>query len=167
MRPEEEAGLLILAVQREGNRLMAATLRPLGVTPAQAEVLQVLAEWQPLTLTRLGELLVCESGTNPSRLVDRLVTAGLVRRVESGQDRRQVELSLTTDGQAKARQIDQIKKQMQDLMHDAGAGYDMQQVLGYLRALIQGRPAGLAIEARAGQLVARSRKNCSAAESAG
>jgi MarR family transcriptional regulator, organic hydroperoxide resistance regulator len=149
MRPEEEIGLLILAAQREGNRLIATTLRPLGVTPAQAEVLQVLADWQPLTLTRLGELLVCESGTNPSRLVDRLVTAGLVHRVESGQDRRQVELSLTPDGRAKARQIDRIKKQMHELMHAAGASYDMQQVLGYLRALIQGRPAGLAIEARA------------------
>ena len=149
MRPEEEAGLLILAAQREGNRLLATALRPLGVTPAQAEVLQVLADWQPLTLTRLGELLVCESGTNPSRLVDRLVTAGLVRTVESGQDRRQVELSLTPDGQAKASQIDRIKKQMQELMHAAGVGYDMEQVLGYLRALVKGRPAGRAIEARA------------------
>jgi aspartyl-tRNA synthetase len=75
----EEAALLILAAQREGNRLMAAALRPLGVTPAQAEVLQVLADRQPLTLTGLGELLVCESGTNPSRLVDRLVSAGLLK----------------------------------------------------------------------------------------
>jgi hypothetical protein len=47
-----------------------AALRPLGVTPAQAEVLQVLADRQPLTLTGFGELLVCESGTNPSRLID-------------------------------------------------------------------------------------------------
>ena len=54
-------------------------LRPLGVTPAQAEVLQVLADRQPLTLTGLGELLVSESGTNPSRLTGRLVTAGLAQ----------------------------------------------------------------------------------------
>ena len=60
-----------------------------------------------------------------------------------------MELSLTLEGQAKAKQIDQIKKQMQELMHAVGAGYDMQQVLGYLRALVKGRPAGRAIEARA------------------
>ena len=151
MRPLEEAALLILAAQREGNRLMAAALRPLGVTPAQAEVLQVLADRQPLTLTGLGELLVCESGTNPSRLIDRLVTAGLVRRAESGQDRRQVELSLTPAGRGKARQIDGIKNQMYQLMDGAGADYDIQQVLGYLRALIQGRPSGLAIDRRTGR----------------
>ena len=137
--------------QREGNRLMAAALRPLGVTPAQAEVLQVLADRQPLTLTGLGELLVCESGTNPSRLIDRLVTAGLVRRAESGQDRRQVELSLTSAGRGKARQIDGIKNQMYQLMDGAGADYDIQQVLGYLRALVQGRPSGLAIDRRTGR----------------
>ena len=60
-----------------------------------------------------------------------------------------MELSLTPEGQAKAKQIDQIKKQMQELMHAVGAGYDMEQVLGYLRALVKGRPAGRAIEARA------------------
>jgi MarR family transcriptional regulator, organic hydroperoxide resistance regulator len=151
MRPEEEAGYLILAAQREGNRLMSAALRPLGVTPSQAEVLQILAERQPLTLTRLGELLVCESGTNPSRLVDRLVAAGLVRRAESAQDRRRVELSLTPAGRTAARQIDDVKDQMYRLMSGAGDGYDLQQVLGYLRALVRGRPSGVALDRRTGR----------------
>ena len=128
-------------------------MRPLGVTPVRAEVLQVnLADRQPLTLTGLGELLVCESGTNPSRLIDRLVTAGLVRRAESGQDRPQVELSLTPAGRGKARQADGIKDQMYQLMDGAGADYDIRQGLGYLRALIQGRPSGLALDWRTGRL---------------
>ncbi|MCZ0975304.1 MarR family transcriptional regulator [Streptomyces albulus] len=79
----EEVRYLVLAAQREGNRMLAAALRPLGVTPAQGEVLRLLAERQPLTLSGLGALLVCESGGNPSRLVDRLVAAGLVRREEA------------------------------------------------------------------------------------
>jgi uncharacterized membrane protein YhiD involved in acid resistance len=90
MDPAEEARFLILAAQREGNRQLAQGLRPLGVTPAQAEVLRLLAERQPLSMSGLGTLLVCESGANPSRLVDRLVTAGLVRREESSRDRRHV-----------------------------------------------------------------------------
>ena len=151
MRPEEEAGYLILAAQREGNRLMSAALRPLGVTPSQAEVLQVLADRQPLTLTRLGELLVCESGTNPSRLVDRLVAAGLVERAESAQDRRQVELSLTPAGRTTAREINDVKAKMYRLLRGAGEGYDIQQVLGYLRALVHGRPSGLALDRRTGR----------------
>lgn len=63
-------------VSREAvPRLLAADLRPLGVTPSQAEVLRVLADHQPLTLIGLGELLICETGGSPSRLVDRLVVA--------------------------------------------------------------------------------------------
>jgi len=41
-------------IQREGNRLLAAELRPLGVTPSQAEVLRVLGDHGPLTLTVEG-----------------------------------------------------------------------------------------------------------------
>lgn len=44
MRIAEELRYLILAIQREGNRLLAAELRPLGVTPSQAEVLRVLSD---------------------------------------------------------------------------------------------------------------------------
>ncbi|MFI2345621.1 hypothetical protein ACH492_00880 [Streptomyces sp. NPDC019443] len=40
----------------------------MAVTPAQAEVLRLLAERQPLSMSGLGALLVCESGNNPSRL---------------------------------------------------------------------------------------------------
>ena len=39
MDPVEELRYLVLAVQRDGNRALAALLRPLGVTPAQAEVI--------------------------------------------------------------------------------------------------------------------------------
>ena len=40
----------------------------------------VLADYAPLSLRGLGTLLVCESGTSPSRLVDRIVARGLVER---------------------------------------------------------------------------------------
>jgi hypothetical protein len=63
MRAAEELRYLILALQREGNRLLAAGLRPLGLTPSQAEVLRVLAERQPLTLSALGQLVVGHSAT--------------------------------------------------------------------------------------------------------
>src|SRR5687767_13058071 len=87
MHPVEELRYLILAIQREGNRILAADLKALGLTPSQAEVLRVLREFQPLTLTGLGELLVCETGTSPSRLVDRLVAQGLVQRQADTGDR--------------------------------------------------------------------------------
>ena len=67
IRTAEELRYLILAIQRAGNRVLAAGLRPLGLTPSQGEVIRVLLDYQPLTLSALGELLICEHGNNPSR----------------------------------------------------------------------------------------------------
>ena len=88
MKVVEELRYLVLAIQREGNRLLAAELRPLGITPSQAEVLRVLRDHGPMTLNALGGLLVCETGNSPSRLVDRLVAQGLVKRGIDKVDRR-------------------------------------------------------------------------------
>ena len=96
-RAADELRYLILAVQREGSRRLAARLRDAGLTPAQAEVLDVLRDRAPLSLAELGRLLVCETGS-PSRLVDALVQRGLVARTPSPQDRRVVSLTLTEAG---------------------------------------------------------------------
>ena len=98
MRQAERIRYLALAVQREGNRRLTADLKPLGLTTAKSEVLRILGDHAPMTLTALGRMLVCESGTNPSRLVDKLVEAGLVQRVTSDVDRRRVTLTLTDEG---------------------------------------------------------------------
>src|SRR5215212_5438791 len=42
MNEVEELRYLVLAAQREGNRMLAQGLRPLGLTPSQAEVETVL-----------------------------------------------------------------------------------------------------------------------------
>src|SRR5215831_19475198 len=93
MQPVEELRYLILAAQREGNRILAEALRPLGLTPSQAEALRVLQDHEPLSLIALGDLLVCETGS-PSRLVQGLVEDGLVERVPSTTDKRMVTLTL-------------------------------------------------------------------------
>ncbi|WP_326600312.1 MarR family winged helix-turn-helix transcriptional regulator [Streptomyces sp. NBC_01803] len=148
MTPVEEARYLILAAQREGNRQLARALRPLEVTPSQAEVLSLLAGRQPLTLSGLGELLVCESGTNPSRLVDRLVRAGLVLRAEDPQDRRHVELTLTSAGRRTAARIADIEKDVYRSIDAAATGHDIEAVNAFLRALVAGQPSGQAVARR-------------------
>jgi DNA-binding MarR family transcriptional regulator len=151
MSPVEELRYLILAVQREGNRRLAQALRPHGVTPAQAEVLRLLQERQPLSLSGLGELLVCESGTNPSRLVDRLVAAGFVRRAAREHDRRQVELTLTRDGERVARRVAGIEDELHRMLASAGSARELAAVIAYLRTLADGSPAGAAVALRAGR----------------
>src|ERR1700729_2261954 len=89
---------LILAAQGHGSRLMAGHLRAASLNPAQAGVLQVLSAHGPLPLVELGRLMISETGS-PSRLVDTLVTRGLVTKEPGSDDKRVVRLRLTPAGQ--------------------------------------------------------------------
>jgi DNA-binding MarR family transcriptional regulator len=111
-------------------------------------VLRLLADRQPLTLSGLGELLVCEAGNNPSRLVDRLVTAGLVVRAEGASDRRQVELTLTPKGRETAKQVAEIEQAMYQYIDEATASQDTDAVRAFLWALVGGQPSGEALALR-------------------
>ena len=150
MRPAEQLRYLILAIQREGNRLLAADLRPLGITPSQAEVIRVLADHQPLTLAGLGELLVCETGSSPSRLVDRLVSAGLVRRESRVDDRRQVALSLSEKGAALAQRIARVEDQLYERIDQLTADGPVDEALSLLHSVASAFPAGQALSRREG-----------------
>jgi len=148
MRQLEELRYAILALQREGNRALASSLRALGVTPAQAEVIRVLEDRAPLTLAGLGELLLCESGTGPSRLVDRLVHSGHVVRSVAPTDRRAVTLTLSATGHELAAQVALVENGMYDLMGSISAGHDVGATLELLRALLAPFPAGSALAKR-------------------
>jgi DNA-binding MarR family transcriptional regulator len=149
MRPAEELRYLILAIQREGNRLLATELRPLGVTPSQAEVIRVLADQQPLTLLGLGGLLVCETGGSPSRLVDRLVAAGLITRDADRADRRHVTLRLTERGEQLAADIAEVEQRLYRSIDELTAGAPVQDTLALLRQFAGAFPAGQALARRA------------------
>lgn len=99
---------LVLAVQREGARMLTELMSPLNVTIAQAEVLRVLQDYQPLSLIELGELLICEQGS-PSRLVNGLVEIGLVERIVSPTNKRKVILTLSEQGKEIAEQIQAVE----------------------------------------------------------
>jgi len=143
----EEFRYLVLAVQREGNRAFAAGLRPLGVTPAQAEALRVLAERAPLSLSELGGLLICETGGSPSRLVDRLVAIGLVSR-DTGTDRRSIRLELTSKGAEIARKVAVAEDGLYDGLRPLLEGQPLDETLATLRAVANVFPAGQALRRR-------------------
>jgi len=150
MEPAEELRYLILAIQREGNRVLAAELKPLGVTPSQAEVLRVLRDHGPLTLSGLGELLVCETGSSPSRLVDRLVTQGLVQRRAGADDRRFVTLALTPEGRRLARRVVTAERRLHDVLDRLTADRPVDAALEVLRGVAEAFPAGRAVALRRG-----------------
>lgn len=148
MRKAEHLRFAILAAQREGNRLLTQALKPHGITPSQAEVLRLLQQHGTLSLNGLGQLLVCESGTNPSRLVERAVAAGLVERRTDAEDRRYLQLSLTPEGERLATAVAGIEEAIYTSIDTASDGLEADAVLDLLHKLIDTLPAGKALNKR-------------------
>lgn len=147
MSPEEELRFLILGVQREGNRLFAAQLSPLGLTPSQAEVLRCLMDAGPLSLVALGGLLVCETGS-PSRLVNTMVEKALVERSENPADRRQVTLRLTQEGRRLAIEVSKVEDGLHRWIRECLGTGALPSVAKHMRRLLAGTAAAEAIERR-------------------
>jgi DNA-binding MarR family transcriptional regulator len=150
MRPIEELRYLILAAQREGNRLFADALRPLHLTPSQAEVLRVLQDHEPLSLIALGDLLICETGS-PSRLVQGLVEDGLIERSPSTTDKRMVTLTLTDTGREKATKVGTIEDQFYEVNADLVKDARLDEILGLLWRFVEDKPSGRALARRMGR----------------
>ncbi|WP_327291160.1 MarR family winged helix-turn-helix transcriptional regulator [Streptomyces sp. NBC_01198] len=148
MRQAELLRYLVLAAQREGNRQLTARLAEIDLTPAQSEALRILADHGPLALTGLGDMLVCDSGTNPSRLADRLVTAGLVERGVAAEDRRRIILALTPTGWAANDAVRKIENEFYEFLDAAAAQVDVSAVIELLRFVSAGSPAARALQNR-------------------
>jgi DNA-binding MarR family transcriptional regulator len=141
-----DARLLILAAQREGNRLLVSALRPLGLTPAQAEVISVLAQHEPLTVVALGNYLICESGS-PSRLVDNCVRHGWVMRT-GGEDRRTVQLRLAPAGRALVADIQEVYTAIDSMLASMVGERRLQTLTESLRLMLQGTESGTKVTQR-------------------
>jgi DNA-binding MarR family transcriptional regulator len=147
--PLFEFALSVKAVQRQLERWINEAVRPLGITAAQADALVVIGSAQPISLKELGELLIAEAG-HPSRLVDRLVEAELVRRRPASEDRRRIELSLTARGRRLERRVGAAREAVMQLGREVVGERDLMPALELLRELLAGTPYG--------ELIARRRE---------
>ena len=136
MDPLFELALSVKAGQRELERLSNEAMRPLGLTGAQADAVFVIGQAGPLSLKELGKLLIAEAG-HPSRLVDRLVEAGLVERRAAEGDRRRVELSLTPKGRRLEKRIVAAREGVLDFARQVIGDRDVMPVLEFFRELLQ------------------------------
>lgn len=147
MRDAELLRYLVLAAQREGNRILTDGLRPLGVTPSQAEVLRVLFDHGAMTLKALGAHLICETGS-PSRLLATLVDSSLVERTGHPTDGRAVQLHLTAQGVERAEQIRTLETALYDDIDRRTGQLDLRACLELLHALVEEGPTGRALRRR-------------------
>ena len=159
MEPAEELRYLVLAVQRDGNRALAARLRPLGLTPSQAEVIGVLARSaRPLTVRQVGDQLVCEPGS-PSRLVSSLAAAGLIDRTPDPDDARAWTLELSAQGRQTAANLRRVEARFHaDLASRVGSQRDAEIALRVLRRLAGDGASATALQRRLAADTAREPK---------
>ncbi|MCI0143918.1 hypothetical protein KNN17_20365 [Arthrobacter bambusae] len=97
-----ELRYLLLAISKEWERAVLEHAHNRDLTSAQVEILLVLNESGPHSMQELGQTLLLNR--DPFRSVDSLVAKGLVER-GSGEDKRKVLWSLTTEGTTAAASI--------------------------------------------------------------
>lgn len=136
MDPLLEFALTVKAVDRELQRRINDTMVPLGITAPQADAIVVIGQARQISLKELGDLLIAEGG-HPSRLVDRLVDAGLVERRAAAEDRRRVVLSLTKDGRRIAREIERGRETLTHLGRQLIPQRDLEAALKALRGMLR------------------------------
>jgi DNA-binding MarR family transcriptional regulator len=101
-----------LSVIRTGSLLTDAfeqMLKPYGITSAQFNVLRILRGAEPEGLCRneLRERLLTRM-PDVTRLLDRMVDAGLVERTREGEDRRKVRTKITPKARRLVDKLDDI-----------------------------------------------------------
>jgi DNA-binding MarR family transcriptional regulator len=147
VEPLFEFALSVKALQRELERGSNELMKPLGLTGPQADALVVIGQAQPIALKDLGRLLIAEAG-HPSRLVDRLVEAGLVERQPARDDRRRVELKLTAAGRRLARRVENARQELFDASRSHVDEKRLVATTAVLRRLLEDTPGGQLIERR-------------------
>jgi len=92
-------------LQTESRRLAKEQCARHGITATQLNVLKMLQSVGDLSLSELSEKMAA-TNSSITGIIDRMVTAGLVAREQSAEDRRVWKIRLTPEGRAMARKID-------------------------------------------------------------
>ena len=103
---EEQLCFPFYAISREITKRYRPLLEPLGLTYPQYLVMLVLWEQDQQSLKAVGERLHLDSGTL-TPLLKKLEASGLVERVKNPADERHIQITLTADGQALRKELEQ------------------------------------------------------------
>ena len=96
-RPSQAVGAHIGRARRTIVEAIDKELAPLDISHAQWIVVMLLGDGAASTAAELCKILIYDPGAM-TRLLDRLETKGVLRRVRARGDRRTVRLELTADG---------------------------------------------------------------------
>jgi len=96
--PGQNIGFMLVKARNIVSCEADAALKELGVTGQQMGVLLTLHRGEAMTSVALSKLFCIDTGS-VSRMLDRLESKGLVRRIRSTEDRRVIVLRLTPEGE--------------------------------------------------------------------
>lgn len=146
-QPQESAAYLMRQVLNLFMAQVDQALEPRDLTSAQWMPLLKLHMGHASTVAELARECKLDTGAM-TRLLDRLEAKGLVARVRSSEDRRVVNLELTPDGKAAAKEIPAVLCDVQNAFLEGFSVAEWQQLKDLLRRVVangqalQGNPEG-------------------------
>jgi len=135
-RPEEGIGYLMRRILNIVADAVDHELEPSGLTSAQWVPLLKLYWGHASTVAELARECQLDVGAM-TRTLDRLETKGLLRRVRSSQDRRVVNLELTGEGRATAKNIPDVLCRVQNAHLRGFSQEEWQVLLSMLRRIYE------------------------------
>lgn len=142
-RPEESVGYLMRRILATVSAEIEREMGPNGLTNAQWIPLFKLYVGSASTVAELARGCDLDAGAM-TRLLDRLETKGLLKRVRSSEDRRVVNLELTDEGRAAAQEIPGVLCQVQNAHLRGFSHAEWQTLKSLLRRILEN---ALAIQA--------------------
>jgi len=130
---EEEALLNIVRTADALTRDFDDVLKPHGLTGTQYNLLRILrgAGKRGATCSEIGERTI-KKDPDITRLVDRMVKRGLVKRSRDGRDRRVVTTSITAEG---LRKLNELEEPVNKLPIQQFQGLSRQKILELIETL--------------------------------
>jgi DNA-binding MarR family transcriptional regulator len=132
---DDSYGFLVRRLYTSLQRQVESRMQPLDLTAMQWMPLLLLAEGKAQTCAEIARLMTIDTGAM-TRMVDRLETKGLVRRIRSVDDRRVVHLELTALGHTTAAGIPDILADVLNLHLTGFSAREFEQLVSFLKRMI-------------------------------
>ena len=112
-RLNEHLAYIIALVNKRLEDELEERLRPAGVPIEQLRILELLQNSDGRSIGDLAQRALIEQ-TTMTKIIDRMVSDGLVYRTPDPNDRRRVQIRLATGGKALFKRLDRITISQQD-----------------------------------------------------
>ena len=136
---ERQGGFLITRIKQVGGRIFERILAQKNIDAfngSQGRILYVLWQRDGIPISELSK----ETGlamTTLTSMIDRMETAGLVRRDRGDADRRKILIFLTDTAKALKSDYDAVSEEISDIYYKGFSDEEVQQFEGYLRRILR------------------------------